>query len=109
MNAFSISSAKIQEINDTRKSACHFFIFYAIPVTFLIKKYPLINLDKLRITYQLPMRPQGSPKDHPWIAQGWMPIFDKSVLYMYIYKVYIQFLFIILYLHMSKKSCTFAA
>ena len=39
---------------------------------------------------------QGSPKDRPRIAQGWMPIFDKSVLYMYIYIVYIQFLCIFL-------------
>ena len=54
-------------------------------------------------------RAQGSPKDHPRIAQGWIAILYTNVLYMYIYIVYIQFLFIILYLHMSIIFCIFAA
>ena len=42
---FPISAAKVRKKNDTRKSVCHFFAFYAILVTFLIKNIPL---DKLR-------------------------------------------------------------
>ena len=60
------------------------------------------------ITYQTWRRPQGSPKDHPKIAQGWITKIDKNTLYMYIYIVYIQFLLKFLYLHMSILFCTFA-